>query len=267
MVLHPLEKALYRNQFILGPFFVDEYTSWRKTKIRKSICLTSHPDLNVYQANYENKSITLIGYILDPDNSGAYDSDIINSLIDEILDFDRVLDRSDKFGGRWILIIDDGKQIRLFHDAVGLRQVFYADANYTSEVWYASQAGMIAERLKLEMDSSAINFITSAKQRDREYWWPGDSCPYKEIRHLLPNHYLNLDTGSSCRYWPNRPLKKLPLEEVVGNTAKILQGLMEGVSNRYELAVSLTAGWDSRLVLAASKGIRDKVSYVTVRQV
>lgn len=263
---YQLERALYHNQFILGAFFVDEHTSWRKTRIRSSLCLATHPNLNVYQANHGKQSITLIGYILDPNNSDTNDSDIINNLIGEASDFDRVLDRSGSFGGRWILIIDDGKQIRLFHDAAGLRQVFYTDTHNSSELWCASQPGMIAERLKLGMDSSASDFLNSLKQREREYWWPGDSSPYKEIKHLTPNHYLNLDTGSSHRYWPNRPLEKLPLEEVAGRSAKTFQGLMESASKRYALAVSLTAGWDSRLVLAASKGIRDKVSYITVRQ-
>lgn len=265
-VLHSLERVLYRNQFILGPCFIDEFVSWEKAKIRESICLMTHPDLNVYQVNQGNQSLTLIGYILDPDNPDASDIDITTSLMREISDFDRLLERSFKYGGRWILIVDDGKQIRLFHDAVGLRQVFYTDPNYASEVWCASQPGMIAERLKLGMDSRAINFINASRQRDAEYWWPGDSCPYKEIRHLPPNHYLSLDTGSSCRYWPNSPLEKLPLEEVVGRTAKTLQGLMESISKRYVLAVALTAGWDSRLVLAASREIRNKVHYVTVRQ-
>lgn len=265
-VLHSLEKALYRNQFILGPCFIDEFTSWGKTKVRNSICVTTHPGLNVYQVSHENTSITLIGYILDPDNSGASDSDIINGLIGEVSDLDRFLERIGKFGGRWILIIDDGKHIRLFHDAVGLRQVFYTDADHTSDLWCASQPGMIAERLKLGMDPSAIDFISSFKRSDKEYWWPGDSCPYKEIRHLPPNHYLNLDTGSRCRYWPNRPLEELPLEEAIGKTAETLQGLMESIANRYDVAVSLTAGWDSRLVLAASRGIHEGVSYVTVRQ-
>lgn len=265
-VLCPLEKALYRNQFVLGPVFIDEFASWGKTKIRESICLMTHPDLNVCQATHDNKSLTLIGYILDPANAGASDSDIIHGLMGDISDFDRLLERSGKFGGRWIVIVDDGKRVRLFHDAVGLRQVCYTDAEYTSDRWCASQPGLIAKRLQLEIDPNAINFINSFKQRNSEYWWPGDSGPYKEIKHLPSNHYLDLDAGSSCRYWPNKPAEKLPLEEVVEKTAKTLQGLMEGLSNRYGMAVSLTAGWDTRVMLAASREIRDKVSYVTVKQ-
>lgn len=266
MTANPLVHALYRNQFVLGPTFLDEMASWKKTKIRDSMCLTTHPDLNVCQVCRGNTTITLLGYVLDPDHPEASNNDVLYGVIDEIAEFDRILDRSWKWGGRWIVIVDDGRHIRLFHDAVGLRQVFYTDVGHTSELWCASQPGMIAERLALGMDQSALNFINSLKQRDREYWWPGESGPYKEVRHLPPNHFLSLDTGAIHRYWPDRPFKKLPLEEAIGKTAETLQGLLESASNRYDLAVSLTAGWDSRLVLAASKRIHHKVSYVTVRQ-
>ena len=265
-VLRPLEKALYRNQFILGPTFIDEFSSWKRAKIRNSICLSTHPDLNVYQAIQDDKSITLIGYIVDPDRSNASDRDIVNDLISKISNFDALLDHSGKFGGRWILIIDDGEQIRLFHDAVGLRQVFYTDTDCTTDLWCASQPRLIADRLNLRVDPIAVDFISSFGQRNSEYWWPGDSCPYKEIKHLLPNHYLDFKVGSSHRYWPNGPLKNLSLNEATGKTATIMLGLLESMANRYDLAVSLTAGWDSRLVLAAAKGIRDRVSYVTVKQ-
>ena len=95
---------------------------------------------------------------------------------------------------------------------------------------------MIAERLNLGMDPNAVNFISSLERSNREYWWPGESCPYKEIKHLLPNHYLDFNTGSSHRYWPNGPFRRLPLEEATGKTAKIMQELMKSVSNRYDLA-------------------------------
>lgn len=42
---------------------------------------------------------------------------------------------------------------------------------------------------------------------------------------------------------------------------------MKSASNRFDLAFGLTAGLDSRLVLAASKEISNKISYITVRQI
>ena len=87
--------------------------------------LTVHPDLPTYQATYKNKSITLLGYMVDPDNPYADNSEIINGLIYQLGTEDNFFEHTDKFGGRWILIVNDGKALKLFNDAAGLRQVFY----------------------------------------------------------------------------------------------------------------------------------------------
>ncbi|MCC7238163.1 MAG: hypothetical protein IT421_01480 [Candidatus Brocadia sp.] len=42
---------------------------------------------------------------------------------------------------------------------------------------------------------------------------------------------------------------------------------MKSASNRFDLTVGLTAGLDSRLVLAASKEISNKLSYTSLRQI
>lgn len=261
------EKLLYHNQFILGPFFVEALPSWKRIKINNSIYLTIHPDLNACQAVYENKSITLIGLILDPENPEADDSDIIGGLIRKLSDCDNFMACTYKFGGRWILIVDDGGEVRLFNDATGLRQVFYTEILYAGDLWCASQPGILAEILNLEMDGDAIDFINSYEfRKHKEYRWPGHSSPYRGIKHMLPNHYLNLETGRCKRYWPDKPLRYLPIDEAIEKISHTLQGLMKSVSNRFDLALSITAGWDSRLVLAASKEIKDKISYMTVRQ-
>src|SRR3989337_4235235 len=92
------EKLLYHNQFVLGPFFIEELASWKRIKINSSMHLNVHPDLNTYQAVYENKSITLLGFILDPDNPQATDSDIINVLIHELFSCDKFFELTYDFG-------------------------------------------------------------------------------------------------------------------------------------------------------------------------
>lgn len=84
---------------------------------------------------------------------------------------------------------------------------------------------------------------------------------------MLPNHYLNLKTGLCKRYWPNKPFQNLSLEEGLEKSSNILKALMKSASNRFDLTVGLTAGLDSRLVLAASKEISNKLSYTSLRQI
>lgn len=266
MILEP-HKLLYRNQFVLGPNVIDNYPNWKKLSIGSSLKLTSHPDLNVYQACRDANSITLLGFILDPEDPVKSDKDIIEDFVSTPFDCDTFFESTFRFGGRWILIVNDGRKIVLFNDPAGLRQVFHTDPEYIRELWCASQPGIIAKILDFQMDKEAVEFFNSYEVRkNSEFRFPYYSSPYKEIKHMLPNHSLDLQKALCHRIWPTQPLEELSFEEALDKSLSTLKGLMKAASNRYELALSLTAGFDSRIVLAVSKEISDKLSYMTVRQ-
>lgn len=260
-----MDKLLFRRQFVLGPRFVERLNSWNRAKINDYVYLTVQPDLPLHHVVHDSKSLTLLGYILDPFSPELSDDDILNQLIRQVGDADDIFQYTDNLGGRWILIFNDGQEMRLFNDAGGLRQVFYTNKPY-QEMWCASQPGMLAEELNLEIDKEALDgFInTPTYMQNKEHWWPGDSSPYKEIKHLLPNHYLDLKTGTCYRYWPKKKLNHISLEEGVEKSAEILRGLIKSASNRFNLAFAITAGWDTRLLLAASKDVSKSIYYYTL---
>ena len=260
------ENLRYYNQFVIGPSYIDNLKLWDKIQIDKNVFLTKHPDLNVSQIEDREKSITLLGYILDPFIPKDNDQEILKRLLKEFQNHDNLIKNTYMYGGRWILILKDRNGIKLIHDAFGLRQVFYTDIYKTKDLWCASQPSIIAERLNLGMDFEAVNYVNSISKKDKEYWWPGDSSPYKEIKHLLPNHYLDFQLGQCKRYWPEANLSKISLEIAVENISVIITGLMKSACNRYDMALAITAGWDSRLVLASAKDIRDRISYFTTKQ-
>ena len=265
---YDVDKLLFRRQFIIGPRFVEPSSGWRRTKIRDELLLTSHTDLPVYQVSVDHRSLTLLGFILDPNNPEATDSEIIENLFGELKDHDgleKLFEYTYIFGGRWILIADDNKEIRLFNDAVGYRQIFYTDLSFCDELWCASQPGIVADLLNFQMGHDSLEFLYSNKSRSNwQYWWPGTTSPYREIKHLLPNHYIDLQTGVNYRYWPKKPIDRLSLEEAVDKNSNILRGLMQSASNRFDLALSITSGRDTRVILAASKDISDKLYCFTM---
>lgn len=253
------EKLLYRRQFVLGPKGeLPGFGSWERLDVSGTHHLSVHPDLPVYQATREGKSITLLGYMLDPDHPGASDSDILESLIGELDSFSAFIPRTSRYGGRWILIVNDGKETVLFHDAAGLRQICYALSPASGETWCASQPGPIADIFRWKEDEKASEYMKAREEADhynptKVYWFPGDTTMYREIRALLPNHFLNLGNGESVRYWPAETIGRIPLRKGVGESVRTLRGLMESARRRYSLSLSMTAGWDSRLMLALSK--------------
>ena len=74
--------SVFQNQFILGPSFVKAFESWQKVSIDENFKLMVHPLLNVTQVKEGNKSLTLLGFILDPFDPKASNKDILTQLLD-----------------------------------------------------------------------------------------------------------------------------------------------------------------------------------------
>ena len=258
----------YPNQFILGPAFMDRLSLWKHMRVNDHLCLTVHPSLDVCCVKNDQKSLFLIGYILDSRRPTVDNEAILSDLLADFDDFDGFYEKTYPFGGRWVMIVDDGDGFYLFNDAAGHRQVFYTTTDAGHDLWCASQPRLLAELNGCQVSQAAGDFINAYEfRKNPEYRWPGHGSPYAQIQHLLPNHYLNLGTGVSQRYWPARPLTPIPLERAVERAASTLKGLVEAAAHRFELAVSLTAGLDSRVVLAASRTVVMDNPVITVRQI
>lgn len=223
-----------------------------------------HPDLDVTITTKGRKRAWLIGYILDPDFPELSNEEVLAQVLLKMdsMHFSRAADR---FGGRWVLLVTEGTWLRLFTDPAGYRQVCYTDVKHVNEVICASQPGLIARRLGFELSPEAQRFKEDVFPAEPQYWWPGDTTGYREIRHLPPNHFLDLLTGHRFRFWPNRFLPKRILSDAVKEAAPLLSGMMRAAALRFSLGISLTAGRDTRLILAASREICDEVIFFTLQ--
>lgn len=150
-----------------------------------------------------------------------------------------------------LLIAVNGNDVRMFHDAMGYRQIFYT------------------ETLNLTPDAEARNQFENTEwyQSDRECIpWPAFETPFREISHLLPNFYLDLNSGECRRYWPDASLRTLSLDECVEKNARLLTQLITAASKRYPMAFTITAGWDTRLLLAASRALSSQIYYFSIQR-
>ena len=253
-------------QFVLGPRSPDGFEAWQRFEISDSLHLLAHPELHVDQAGNVGVSATLIGYVLDPRDPRAGNVDILNKLISHVSQDGDLFEALAPLGGRWALIFNDGQRLKLVGDATGLRQIFHSDVAQTNELWCASQPNHMATVLGIQPAPEAQEFIEWFQAHSPESWWPGDSSPYRELKRLLPNHYLDLATGQPHRFWPRTSLPVRPLKDAVGGISEILAGMMQSAAKRFDLAVAMSAGWDSRLMLAASRSIARDIAYYTAKR-
>ena len=250
------DRLLYRRQFFLGADYLAEFPTWNKREIAGRHRVSAHPDLPMTHVEHGTKSITLLGFVLDPDDPTAGDAKIIDLLCRGLEKSSDVPLATSRLGGRWVMIVHDGTETVLFHDAAGLRQVYYlqADGPNGPRLACASQPGLLAEVFGLAPDPAAVDYVKSRGDSDWEvYWLPGDTSPYERVKALLPNHLLRLEERTVARYWPTADVKPIPYEQGLRESVRLMRGLVDSARHRHKLAVAMTAGWDSRLMLALSK--------------
>ena len=112
--------------------------------------------------------------------------------------------------------------------------------------------------MKTSNDPMLIDFYMNHLQDSR---WIGDETYFDGIKHLLPNHYLDINKRKAFRYWPNEAIRRLDLDEAVPMSCLFLQGIMKAIAHRHPAMMAVTGGTDSRTLLAASRGIQDKIYF------
>lgn len=261
-----LNNLLYRRQYLITnqPIDVKKYSFmnfWECFPLKdEKTHVYAHPDLEVCCATKGNVEIILFGYILDAHNPSFNNQQIIDALVENI-SFEECLNSSLKYGGRYVLLYKNANEFQIINDALAMREVYYLFQD--DECWIASQPHLIGNFTEIvpRKDKDAYTFFNDPNFSNTDYAITGNETSFQDIYHLQPNHYLDIKQKKKIRYFPTANLTEIPLEEAVSRLVPMFKGFMHSASLRYELMIALTAGWDSRLTVAASKDISSKVKY------
>ena len=271
MLRHDAETLRFRRQFAVGEAELPGFASWPRTSFGKNLCLAAHPDLESAHASRGDCSVLAIGVVVDTECPEATAGQIAERLVTRLeggLALDEFSGTLDQLAGRWVVIATRGSNARVIHDAAGTRQVFFItpEAGVDGK-WCASSPDLLAHAFALSVGSAANEWMASAGfARQREPWCPGDRTPYEGVRLLLPNHALDWASHQAIRYGPTEPIQKLELDEAVATSVRLLRAVMEGAVARQSLALSLTAGFDSRVSLSAAIGMRPVLPFSFVHE-
>ena len=132
----------------------------------------------------------------------------------------------------------------------------------------ARNAGSTAFAL-LDSDEYERRFDRATFSRlniDGEGWFPAGLTAHQGLYRLLPSHYLDLNRWEALRFWPKSTLPTLEdPEAAVEKIIFIIQSQMEALAAQPKrLALALTAGLDTRTLLACSRPYLGKIDLVTV---
>lgn len=261
-----IERLLFRRQFLLGPRNFTPNRHWSCTQLQHGLHLSAHADLPCYSVADQAITVTLVGHVIDPHQPQADESEILGSLIARGSELNPFIDSTMPLVGRWVIIFQDHKGTYVFTDPCGFRQVFYHSDG--ENCWCASQPELLKAvcHVRYNADPILIPFLTHRGHVNRESPWIGTSTLYENCFHLLPNHYLNLDRSHQVRFYPGSIISGQATSEIIESASAILQGAMVGMTNRYKVSLALTAGVDSRVLLAASRHVSNDIDYFVYRQ-
>ena len=163
-----------------------------------------------------------------------------------------------RYAGTFALLFKDNNNTIILHDARALREIYYC--TMPNQIVCGSQPNLITKFSNPEIQpTSNPDLLDFYKNHLWDSRWIGDETYFESVKHLLPNHYFDITNHEVRRYWPNEPIKPLPLAEAVSRSCKFLQGIMKAIVHRHSVIMAVTAGTDSRTLLAASRGIQNKM--------
>ncbi len=159
--------------------------------------------------------------------------------------------------GRFVCIYLSRAAKRLYLDSCGSLAVVYSiDHNSV-----ASTTTLLAD-----MNSDGDHeLIRTLGMPDSDAWFPSGLTPMRNVRRLLPNHYLDLDDWVCVRHWPRKSDLSVPTDfpSTVQTVVECLKKNILSVSEKYPLQMSLTAGRDSRMLLACSREVLHRIKFHT----
>ncbi len=168
--------------------------------------------------------------------------------------------RAQALAGRFVVLTGDRHGAVAFSDAMAQRQIHYAQDR--QDLVLSSSPALAFDYLgwSLELSPAARSLMASALWEHNEGSWVGDGYLDTRLRKVLPNHALHLPDARVERFALGPP----PVsgrEAILDYAATTLRQTIAAMAHRQPLIQAITAGWDSRLLLAASRAQREQIRY------
>lgn len=164
-----------------------------------------------------------------------------------------------RLSGSFLFVLDHG----------GHRRV-YLDASGTTSAVYDPQAGRVAATTPLLLDPKEYRARFDTELHDflrvpRDGWFPGGLTAHLGIHRIQCNHYLDLDTWQQHRHWPRGPIPQARNpEDACRVVAEATLDTIKALRASGTVALALTGGNESRLMLALCRDVVKDMDFVTI---
>jgi len=266
MTSDPASVPRFARGFALSDQPIDRPVPDWTTREVAGLRLVHAPDIRVAGARSDQHFAVVIGQFIDTETWRPHD-DAITAAVDALTrSEDRFFDVTDTWSGRYLVVYGTNASRRVMTDASGMRSAFYSlDGRFV----VASHARLVAIVTGAPRSPISAEYQTCVRAlRSRLVMpMPGRSTPWSGVVFLTPNQVLDVETRALRRAFPRRALPVLTTAAAAALIAPRLQGQVTALVNTGRpVVLSLTGGVDSRVSLAASRPVRDAITYFTYRR-
>ena len=251
------ESIRFRRQFLVTDAPIEALPDWRVIATGRYY-VYSHPDLTVTSVAGAGRSVVLLGDVYDSVDPERTNEETASDLLAESNTLPSFLSRLRRCFGTYAVLLDAPQHSIVLTDARGLREVYFRTAG--PGMTCGSQPHLVARCARPPAAEAAdAELVTFASNELWDSRWVGDATRFEGVRHLLPNHYLDLRSRVAVRYWPTGPVPQHDLDAAVRETSTRLQASLDAITRRHSTAMAVTAGTDSRVLLAAGREVLNRI--------
>jgi hypothetical protein len=248
---------MFNNQYILTDKKIKAPSASNLYRIGDYNLFTSK-EIQVYTS--KNNKITLIGYTFH-----CYSSKTEQEMVDYLssLENKKLLDEIDNLCGHFILI-SNKNQLKIYTDACSSFKVFYGKSDKYSFIGSDPKTLCKFHNFTFHTNKEKDTFYKS------EYFLKdntkvGHHTRYKNIYQLVSNHYLLINDLKSERVFPRREREELSMRDASKKLIPIFENILNQMEKKYTIFTSITAGYDSRLLMSSTKKLSNKIQYYTFK--
>lgn len=255
---------MFRNQYIASTYKdiirqpPEGYTSYDAA----GFSIYSHQVLPVSIGRNSDIEIVVIGHIIDPLNPDYDNAAVAQCMSMECKSRSSFTELLSRMTGRFVIFFKIKEESIVVSDSLGLRQLLFG--NIDSELVITSSVELFISSLVVSTETSErkLAFVRSRQYLRNDCAWVGTETIDDRLSKVLPNHYLEV-SSRNVRRMPFQIASQYDETTIIENSKSILRGTFKALSKRYCLLQQLTAGVDSRVLLAASVDVKDDARYYT----
>ena len=159
--------------------------------------------------------------------------------------------------GRFLLLMLAGSNPRVYTDAFAMLAAVFA----RSARMVASTSSLIP---LTDSTPYEVGWIMATDAPYTNAMYPLGLTPRRGVERVLPNHYLDLEQWALVRRWPQGDLTfDRDPSQTVRIVAATASRTIHGIAAAHLVQSPITAGRDSRLMLACSRNVAHQIEFFT----